>query len=198
MTDKSVEGPRPIVTADDFLTPRPMDALRLDIACGQSKREGFRGIDIWEGADIVHDLTKYPWPIENDSVYEANLSHYAEHVQDISALMHEIYRILQPGGTVRIVSPYWTSLRAWQDFTHVRPITELTFSYFDQAWLKSNKLDHYPVTCDFECLNLRYWFTPEWEPRAEEVKMWAAKHYVNVVADIEFLLRAVKPARARG
>ena len=38
-------------------------ALRLDLACGNSKREGFIGVDISVDtqADYICDLDEYPW-----------------------------------------------------------------------------------------------------------------------------------------
>lgn len=56
--------------------------IKLDIACGQNKQEGFVGIDVapCPGVDIVHDLWTYPWPIEDSSVETAFCSHYIEHI----------------------------------------------------------------------------------------------------------------------
>lgn len=195
MSDQKT-GKQLITTIDDFSQPESENLMKLDIACGQTKKEGFIGIDIDDHADIVHDLNVFPWPLKDSSVYEAYISHYVEHVVDLKSFMQELYRIMIPMGSVTIIGPYWTSVRAWQDFTHVRALTEHTFSYFDQTWLKTQKLDHYNIKADFECLNLRYYFAPEWEPRAEEAKMWAATHYLNVVMDMMWLLRAHKPMRA--
>lgn len=36
------------------------DTIKLDIACGKNKKPGFIGVDLWEGADIVADLEKFP------------------------------------------------------------------------------------------------------------------------------------------
>lgn len=56
--------------------------MKLDIACGANKKEGFTGIDIADvpSVDIVHDLNVYPWPIEDESVEEIWCSHYIEHI----------------------------------------------------------------------------------------------------------------------
>jgi predicted SAM-dependent methyltransferase len=57
--------------------------LKLDLACGVAKKEGFFGIDILphEGVDCVMDLQQYPWDIESNSAEEINCSHYAEHIK---------------------------------------------------------------------------------------------------------------------
>ncbi len=165
------------------------EPLRLDLACGQNKREGFMGVDIapGEGVDVVHDLEVYPWPFQDNSVDEVNISHYIEHTKDLIAFMNELYRIMKPGAQCQIIAPYYSSMRAWQDPTHTRAISEATFLYFNQEWLKANGLDHYNVTADFD-FSYGYAFTPEWAARSEEARAFATRHYINVINDIQVLL----------
>lgn len=183
------DGKTSITIDEDFENVNTDKQIRLDIACGQNKKKGYIGVDISGDLDVSHDLTVYPWPFENNSVYEINCSHYVEHVRDLQSFVEECYRIMMPKGLLTITAPYYTSIRATQDFTHVRSINELTFQYFSQEWLKNMKLDHYNIACDFETLSTVLFFNPEWEGRAEEAKQWAAKHYWNVVNDIQVLLR---------
>ena len=163
--------------------------LKIDLACGKNKKEGFTGIDIapGKGVDIVHDLNKYPWPLKDNSVDEVNISHYVEHTPDLIKFMNELYRIMKPGGKCEIVAPYYSSMRAWQDPTHVRAISEATFLYFNQEWLKTNGLDHYDVSADFD-FSYGYVMSPEWISRSEEAKAFAIRHYINVISDIQVLL----------
>jgi len=165
------------------------EELKIDLACGQNKKEGFLGVDIapGEGVDVVHDLNKYPWPFKDNSVTAVNISHYVEHVPDLIKFMNELHRIMKVGGTCEIVAPYYSSMRAWQDPTHVRAISESTFLYFNQDWLKANRLDHYEVTADFD-FSYGYVFYPEWVSRSEEARAFAVKHYINVISDIQVLL----------
>jgi hypothetical protein len=65
------------VTAE---TSKPPVTRKLDLACGQSPRAGFDGVDIFPGAQHVVDLQQYPWPFEDESVLELNCSHYIEHI----------------------------------------------------------------------------------------------------------------------
>lgn len=163
--------------------------FRLDIACGQNKTPSFFGVDIAdaEGVDAVWDLEKFPWPFPSNSVDEAICNHYIEHTKDLIAFMNEVHRILVPGGKVLFRAPYYNSMRAWQDPTHTRAISEATFLYYNQDWLKANKLDHYPITADFD-FNFGYDFTPDWAMRAEEARAFAVRHYTNVVSDIQAIL----------
>jgi hypothetical protein len=94
---------------------------------------------------------------------------------------------MKPGGKCEIVAPYYSSMRAWQDPTHVRAISEATFLYFNQEWLKTNGLDHYDVSADFD-FSYGYVMSPEWISRSEEAKAFAIRHYINVISDIQVLL----------
>lgn len=59
---------------------KPPVTRKLDLACGQSPRDGFEGVDIFPGAQHVVDLQQYPWPFEDESVLDLNCSHYIEHI----------------------------------------------------------------------------------------------------------------------
>lgn len=161
--------------------------LKLDIACGKNKKPGFIGVDIWDGADIVVDLEKFPWPFEDNSVDEIFCSHYIEHTPDLISFANELFRILKVGATAEIIAPYYSSIRAWQDPTHLRAISENTFLYFNNEWRLINGLDHYPLTADFDyvCSHI---ISPEWMEKPEEERKFAIRHYINVVSDIHAIL----------
>ncbi len=65
-----------------------VDKTKLDLACGNNKKEGYFGIDIAdiESVDLIHDLNVYPWPIESNSVEKINCSHYMEHIKHDNVL----------------------------------------------------------------------------------------------------------------
>lgn len=206
------QGRSSITLDEDFELPGlPPGTVRLDLACGQQKRKGFIGVDNSSGFEYDYistvdgkitpeclskermvrwDLTQYPWPFENNTVFEANCSHYIEHVKDLEMFMKELYRIMCPLGIVAIAGPYYTSIRASQDYTHVRSLNEMTMKYFDQEWLKTASLDKiYTHGVDFESINTIFIYTNEWASKSEEAKMWALKHYWNVAEDIIYVLR---------
>jgi len=169
--------------------------MKLDLACGQNKREGFKGVDIipGPGVDFVWDLEKYPWePFKDDSIEEIHVSHYAEHTKDLMKLMNEIWRICEPDAKVTILGPYYTSMRAWQDPTHTRVLSEATWVYFNKDWLMANKLNHYPIKCNFAIEKMYTFFNPPWDKKSDEAKQFAQRHYWNVVSDMVVELKAIK------
>lgn len=168
--------------------------MKLDIACGQNKQEGFTGVDISTecDADVIHDLTKFPWPFEDDSVEEAFCSHYVEHTPDLMAFMDECWRVMEDGAQIRIVHPYAKSDRAFQDPTHTRFIPEATWYYFSKEWREQQKLDHYPIVCNFQIVNIVASFNPPWDRRSAEAQQFGITHYWNVVSDLAVDLKAIK------
>jgi predicted SAM-dependent methyltransferase len=166
-----------------------INELKLDLACGQAKQEGYFGLDIAKGekVDAVVDLEQFPWPIESESAEDIFCSHYIEHTPDLIKFMNEVYRILKPGGKIKIIAPYYNSIRCWQDPTHKRAISEATFLYYNKEWRTNNKLDHYPIDCDFD-YTYGYDMAVEWANRSEEARNFAIKHYVNIINDLHVVL----------
>jgi len=165
--------------------------VKLDLACGDNKREGFQGVDVHKtpAVDIVADLFKPKWPIKSNSVDEVHCSHFIEHHPDLCLFWSELYRIMKPGGTATIIAPYGKNNRAWQDPTHCRAIVEESFFYLDKNFRKMNKLDHYLADVDFEFTVVYVGIDPMWQNRSEEARNFAIKHHWNVVADLQATLK---------
>ena len=178
------------------------EVVVLDLGCGQNKSlpEFFTqnlqitptkviGIDIVKcyGVDVVHDLTKFPYPFEDESIDGMFSSHFVEHLDGAERMkfFDECYRILKPGGKMRHLHPYYKSVRAVQDPTHKwPPISENSYFYWDKKWREMNKLDHYPINCDFE-FNIYYiWQDPTVANKNEETRTFNIDKYWNVVADM--------------
>ena len=183
--------------------------IKLSLACGDNKPPGFLGVDIakTKSTDYVQDLLKFPWKqFKSNSVDEIEVSHFVEHIphgdgyhDPFFQFFDEIHRILKPAefdpnnpnipikGFASISGPYYSSMRAWQDPTHARAISEASFLYLNKEWRVTNKLDHYPVSCDFD-FSYGYSITPDWQNRSEESRAFAIQHYINVVTDIQVML----------
>lgn len=210
MPNKKPVTKQPAKKSKPSISPFKGDGpVRLSLACGDRKPEGFYGVDIvkTESADFVQDLLTFPWSqFPDNSVDEIECSHFVEHIphgdgyrDPFLQFFDEIYRILKPAefdpnnpnipisGIARIHTPYYSSVRAWWDPTHQRAISEQSFLYLNKQWRIDNKLDHYPVSCDFD-FTYGYILDPEWQNRSQEAQTFAIKHYINVVTDIQVQL----------
>lgn len=173
--------------------------MKLDIACGQRKAKGWKGIDIAGDADIIHDLFTFPWPVKDGAVTEARISHFVEHIPHHRSgwdrdgwwlFWDEVHRITRPGATVTVIHPYLKSERAFWDPTHERFIPATTWYYTDAAWRKAQGLDHYPTTADFEVVTINgTGVAPDIGQRHHEAQAFAQDRYWNVVSDLEVILR---------
>jgi SAM-dependent methyltransferase len=171
-------------------TPIEEKPLKYNLACGEHKIQDFVGVDAvkTEAADVVYDLEKYPWKFAKDnSADEIWCSHYVEHTSDLMKFMDECYRILKPGGRITVVAPYYSSMRAMQDPTHKRFISEMTWYYFNKDWRVANKLEHYGIKSDFD-FSWGYSWSPLWVSKSDEARNYALIHYNNVVSDIQVIL----------
>jgi predicted SAM-dependent methyltransferase len=185
--------------------------VKVDLACGDNKKEGFIGLDIsdCEGVDKVHDLNIYPWPFEDNSVDEVHCSHYIEHIPhlNIQAVLkqsnsfdefkeklsndkdgfikffNELYRIMKPGATATIIAPYYMSVRAFGDPTHQRYIGDFSFYYVNKEWRDNNKLSHYGITCNFDA-EMSYYVSNNMMLKSAEVRDKAFKEDWNAIDDI--------------
>jgi hypothetical protein len=163
--------------------------LKLDLACGDRKEEGFIGIDKYktDSTDMEFDLLEFPWPIEDGSVEQVRCSHFFEHIPARlrPRFMEELYRIMKPGATGLIIVPALTSERAYWDFTHEwPPVCGNSFLYFNEKWRVENKLTHgpYDIKCNFE-FQAGALPSAEWQARARDAMMFAIKNYWNAATD---------------
>jgi SAM-dependent methyltransferase len=80
--------------------------------------------------DIVHDLEETPYPFPDESFHFIVCRHVLEHVRHFVPAVTELHRILKPGGVIYVEAPYFSSVHAYTDPTHVRFFTSRSFDYF--------------------------------------------------------------------
>jgi predicted SAM-dependent methyltransferase len=198
-------------TSTIVVAPSPV-TRKLDLACGQSCREGYEGVDYVqvEGVKHVVNLMKYPWPFDDSSVAAIHCSHYAEHIPAIEvdffgkpvdpgegqdALLRfydELYRILMPDGIAEIRVPCGRSNRGFWDPTHRRFFMEQTFLYASKEWRTTQKLDHYKCGADLKVLDVQSIVSPD----LNLIHPTAAARYMtnfwNSIHDFVGILKAIK------
>lgn len=165
---------------------------KLDLGCGDNKREGFFGIDKYKTAstDAECDLLEFPWPIADESVEEVHVSHFFEHIPAAlrKPFIEEIHRILKPQCKANIIVPCGD--RMLQDPTHQwPPVVPGSFLYFNKDWLKQNKLEHgdYVTKADFD-YTYGYSLHPNVAARNSEFQQYAIQFYHNAATDLHVTL----------
>lgn len=114
----------------DFLGREP---LKLDLGCGSTKRgPDYVGVDLLagEGVDVVGDALEVLRSLPDDRVAEIYTSHFLEHVEDLTALLLEVERVLVPGGPLVAHVPHFSNPYFFSDPTHRRTFGLYTFSYY--------------------------------------------------------------------
>jgi len=108
---------------------------KLEIGCGDNKREGFTGMDIVPlvGIDIVHDMNEVPWPFEDNTFEEIVLDDVLEHSNNFLGVLKELYRVGNNGCIVKISVPHFSSDNMYTDPTHTTFFSSRSFNYFDKS-----------------------------------------------------------------
>lgn len=115
--------------------------MKINLGSGKNYLEGYINIDInplWK-PDICCDVSKLlPTTLivqalsETDEIIAHDL---LEHIPDLVPAMTNCLALLKEGGTIDISVPYYLSLGAWQDPTHVRAFNENSWLYYtDWFW----------------------------------------------------------------
>lgn len=80
------------------------------------------------GVDVVARIDALPFA--GGSIGSALALNVLEHLPDLAAAMSEIHRVLRDHGRCTVEVPYFTSVSAYADPTHVRWFTFTTFEHF--------------------------------------------------------------------
>ena len=98
----------------------------LNLGAGKKLMPDAVNVDITEypGIDRVVDLNKTPWPWGRNTISGIHASHIMEHFADQQRFLEECYRVLKPGGFLRIAGPHSSCITSVGCLGHYR-----TYSY---------------------------------------------------------------------
>jgi SAM-dependent methyltransferase len=132
---------------------------KLNIGCGNDILEGYVNLDIapLPGVDVVHDITKFPWPFESDSFTEVRLINVLEHLPDTVKTIEEVWRISKDSARIVIRVPYWNCWQSFADPTHKRLFHQRTFDFFDPTKKACQERPYYSKA-RFRGEKVHYWF----------------------------------------
>jgi SAM-dependent methyltransferase len=122
-----------------------MTKTKLHLGCGRHILEEYVNVDriALTGVDVIHDLREFPWPFDDAQFKEVIAVDIVEHLPDTLRTMEEFFRIVKPQGMVHIRVPYFNSLDASGDPTHVRSFNENSFDFFDSTTEVHSKRSYY-------------------------------------------------------
>lgn len=152
----------------------------LDMGAAHGKPDGYLGVDMRDGADIVCKLPD-PLPLPDNSVGVIRASDFLEHVPDKVAVINELYRVLAPGGILLSNTPSTDGRGAFQDPTHVAFYNENSFWYYTDENLRKYVPE---IEAKFQVSRLRTLFPSDW-------------HREHNICYVEAHLIALKPEMAR-
>jgi SAM-dependent methyltransferase len=144
--------------------------------------------------DLVCRLGEERIPLEDDSVDLVIAFHVIEHIGHQGearawfAFWEDLYRVLKPGGWIYGETPYYTSIWAWSDPTHVRAMSEHSFVFFcqDSYRIPHSAISPYRIAADFKFLGM---------PGMPKGFIVGGDPHDPRVQNLRFALRAQKPLR---
>jgi SAM-dependent methyltransferase len=127
--------------------------MKLNLGCGRFPKEGYVNVD-WakaDGVELVHDLSRLPYPFESNSAALIEADHVLEHLPSVFDVMRELHRVLEPGGIAHIKVPHFS--RGFSHPEHKRGFDATFPYYFDPTFPGGYTGVH------FECQRVRLrWF----------------------------------------
>lgn len=113
------------------------ELVGLNLGAGNKIIDGAINHDRWkhrEEIDVAHDLNEIPWPWE-DNTFDKILSWAVfEHLDiDLLTAVNECWRIMRPGGKLKIKLPWYLSEEAYNDPTHRYAVGRGVFDIFDRS-----------------------------------------------------------------
>jgi predicted SAM-dependent methyltransferase len=111
------------------------DVKILDIGCGKNKYPDSIGIDFnpASDADIIHDLTEFPYPFKDNKFDMVFSNDFIEHLNDLERvkMMDEIHRIAKPHSKIVIITPHVSRCTDWGNIVHKRLSSIYSFGYLE-------------------------------------------------------------------
>lgn len=103
-----------------------------DIGCGNAKTPGAIGLDRLRlpGVDIVCDLTRFPWPLADDSADRLVFNHSIQYLGPFVHLIREMTRICMSGALIEVTSPHFSSYNYYSDPLYCFPLAWRTFDFW--------------------------------------------------------------------
>jgi len=134
---------------------------KLHLGSGLKVLKGYTNVDLTNkyGAEVVHNLEKFPYPFKNNEFDEILIDNVLEHLENTIRVMEEIHRISKPEAIVNIIVPHSSGFMAFGSITHKRFFSSGTFDTFQPGnWEKYSKSEFKILEKRLIWLDSRDWF----------------------------------------
>jgi ubiquinone/menaquinone biosynthesis C-methylase UbiE len=171
---------------------------KLDIGCGQNKKNGFLGVDIIDHreVDFILDISREKLPLEDNSVDEVYSNHFFEHINSPKETLEELIRVSIDGAKFEIWTPYLKSNEAFllghQHFYNETIWRHICIEY-PHFWLRD-------VDATLRLDKLYYIVDPHAQKELARMAIpfsFALKHFFNIAIEFAALLTVIKGSDAK-
>lgn len=191
-----------------------VEKTKLNMGCGFRKLEDHWNVDISPkcNPDQVLDFDVTPWPYEDnffERISACNiLEHLGQNPRVFTEIIKEMYRVSKDGAEWFIQFPHHRCDVAFDDYTHVRLLTEKMFSMWDQkvnygSILKNSADSTFGIynDVDIEIINVDYNIIHIWKSELESGMLAYGQlnkklnTLANVADTVSLLVKVHKPGR---
>ncbi len=132
---------------------KKMERKKLHLGCGLDIKPGYVNLDIKKlnGVDVIHDLTKIPYPFKENTFDVIEMHHVLEHLENPLKIVEEMWRIAKPGALIIIGVPHWSHFTAYGDLTHKNYFSSALFIYYEDKDPK-----YYSKNVNFKVLEKKF------------------------------------------
>lgn len=151
-----------------------------NLGCGEDHRNGWHNVDVRPECDPdeVVDFDSHPWPWPDGSFTRVLMDNVIEHLDDRNAALHELARVIEPGGTVTLRFPHWNSLGHYTNPSHTKTLTRNS--------LNSPPVDDFFAVESVDCTRVRFG-----RGLPKGVALLLSDHIGHVVSEVEVKARVV-------
>ena len=120
----------------------------LNLGCGADLMPNADNVDVVETAPgvTVVDLNAFPWNLPSNHYDYVIAINVMEHLADPVRVVEEIHRVLKPGSTAVLRTPYWNSPDQFADLTHRHAFGHRSFDMFDPTTTLGRQRSYYTTT----------------------------------------------------
>jgi predicted SAM-dependent methyltransferase len=189
---------------------------QLNMGCGFKRLLDYWNVDVWDkcNPDQVIDHEELPWPFEDNFFKKIHADSILEHLgqtpQKFLQIIKEMYRVSAPDCVWNIIVPHHRCDNFFNDFTHVRIITEHTFRLFDQVVNNASRIKKLSDSLhgiqndiDLEVLEVNYELTSLFKDLLNEGMLGSKQLNIdlntksNVCESVVMTIKVHKPGRVK-